>query len=173
MLYLVSVIVLVVVVGAWGIAFLLTRKVEQRIADVEADIAGLEASLNSRRDDVRSIVLFTRRLSVLEERLNTHLGWSRVLGELERLTTPPVVFRELSGSVETSTVTAEVSVPTLDAAADLIASLQQVPGLNDSPFRQVDVDSISRVEGQEAEEHVVSLRLIAPHDVFTVRPGVP
>lgn len=172
-LYAAALLLLVVVVGFWGMAFLLTRQVEQRIAEVGEEIASLEARLNSRRDDVRAIVLFTRRLELLQGRLDAHLGWSRVLSELERLTTPPVAFREIRGSAETGTIDAQASVPSLDAAADFIASLQQVPGSNETPFQQVEVKSVARVEGQETEGYTVSLRLGAPRELFRVSQGVP
>lgn len=167
--YVLSVLVLVLVVGAWGLAFLLMRQVEKRITGIEGEIAHVQAGLSSRRDDVRDIVLFTRRLDLLTERLAAHVGWSGFLAELERLTIPPATFRTLGGSAETGVINAKVVVPTLDTAADLVASFQRVPKTNETPFTRVEVENFAALEGQEETGFEVALQLTAPPELFRVQ----
>lgn len=177
--YFLSVVILVLVVGAWGLVYFLTKGVEEDIRAVEGEIAGLEAKLQSRRDDVRGIMLFLQRLTLLKERLDAHRGWSKVLAELERLVTPSATLHRLGGTAGAGSITIEAVVPTLEAAADLIASLQRAPETNETPFAAVEVDNM-KVRGGAAAEgaapgYLVSMRLTAdagPAGIFSLSPGV-
>lgn len=172
LLYGVSFVLLLAIVGAWGLAALLTNSLQQKITTVGSQITTLNARLKAKRDEVRPIVLFLRRLSLLQEKLTQHVGWSGALAALEEATTPVASFRSLLGSAETGNVTAQVQVPSLDAAADLLASLTDTPGVHATPFRRVEVESMSIPEsGVTAGGYLLSLRLTAPQTIFTIRPG--
>lgn len=175
--YAFSVAVLLLVLGFWGVPLLLKMRVEERIAGVERDIAGLEAQLLTRQAEVKAIKLFAERLSLLKERLGTHIGWSNVLAELERTTTPLAAFKKLSGSAETGLITADIAVPSLDAAADLIASLQRAPGVNDTFFETVEATGFSAdsttAEAGGSSGYRVGLRLTVPRKAFSLAPGTP
>lgn len=163
-----SAALLVLLVASWGISFLLALRVESAIRDTEEEIARLDAELNTRKEDVRAIALFAQRLALMRERLKAHVGWSKPLGELEKVATPPARFRKIQGSAESGTVTADVLVPNLDAAADLVASLQQSEPNNPTPFRSVEVGGITEATGLPEGEQgfALALRLTVPPGLF-------
>ncbi|TSC63204.1 MAG: hypothetical protein G01um1014106_552 [Parcubacteria group bacterium Gr01-1014_106] len=69
----------------------------------------------------------------------------------------------LSGTARTGRLTAQVLVPTVDAAADLIASVQNVRASNETMFSRVDVKSVAIAEGTATPGYLVSLQLsVAP-----------
>lgn len=163
-----SAALLALLVASWAASFLLALRVESAIRDTEQGIARLDAELNTRKEDVRAIALFARRLALMKERLKAHVGWSKPLGELEKVATPPVRFRKIQGTAESGTVTADVLVPNLDAAADLVASLQRSEPNNPTPFLSVGVGSITEATGLPEGEQgfALALRLTVPPEFF-------
>ncbi|TSC72837.1 MAG: hypothetical protein G01um101438_236 [Parcubacteria group bacterium Gr01-1014_38] len=171
MIYGLAIILLLLVVGAWALPALLTRSREQRIQDVNRKIGTLDAQLQARREEVRPVVLFMRRLEMLKQHLDDHFGWSPILAEFERLTPPVARFTALVGSAETGQLTAQVLVPSVDAAADFIASLQNVRGVNETLFSRVEVKNVAVSEGTGAQGYIVSLRLPVPRSLFRLTLG--
>lgn len=165
-LYAVTVVLILVLLAGWGIPFFLTNNVRTRIAAVEGEITRLDTQLGAKRDEVRPIVLFMRRLELLKERLNAHEGWSRVLAEFERLLPTEAHFQTLAGSVESGVLSVHVGVPSVDAAADVVASLQKVAGVNETPFRRVQVVDLTNPEGVVGGRYVLSLKIAVPSDLF-------
>lgn len=141
------------------------------MAGVSRAIGTLDAQLQARREEVRPVVLFMRRLEMLKQHLDDHVGWSPILAELERLTPPVGRFTALSGSVESGQLTTQVLVPSVDAAADFIASLQNVRGVNETLFSRVEVKDVAVSEGTGAPGYTVSLRLPVPRSLFRLTPG--
>ena len=166
--YSLSAALLALLVASWGVLSLLALRVESAIRDTQAASARLDAELNTRKEDVRAIALFARRLALMKERLNAHVGWSKPLGELEKVTTPPARFRKIQGSAESGTVTADVLGPNLDAAADLVASLQRSEPKNPTPFLSVEVVGITEATGLPEGEQgfALALRLTVPPELF-------
>lgn len=163
---------LVLIVAAWGLGVGLRLAVERSVQVVEGEIAAVDAELNLQSAKVTAIRRFAERLALLQERLPSQLGWSGVLGALERAVTPPVSLRKLSGSAETGLLTVEAAVPNLDAAADLLASLQHRPGTNDTPFRSVEFAGAAATKGPEetAGGSALSLRISVPPEQFVLSP---
>lgn len=171
LLYVVSVALLLVLVGAWGIPLWFTRNTRQQIQVVETDITGIEARLTERRDDARSIVLFRRRLSLLRQRIGARIGWSKVLSMLERLTPPDVVYRSLGGSADGGAIDATVVVSSLDVAADLIASLQYGPDEAEKLFGIVEITEVQAIESPgEAGTYLVHLHINVNPSAFALGP---
>lgn len=169
LLYVVSGGIALVLLGAWAVPVWFTRAVRAQIQDTETQTVAIEARLNERREEVRSLVLFQRRLSLLQQHLDGRVGWSLVVSSLERLTPPDVVYRSLRGSVASSTIDATVVVNSLDAAADLVASLQQGPGETEKPFGIVEVTSVQSNEAStEAGNFLVHLRIPVNPSAFAV-----
>lgn len=159
-LYALSVALLIVVLGVWGIALLLMSATERRTEAVKKEIAVVDARLNARKDDVKAIRLFARRLELLRSRLDNHMGWTPLLGELERLVPLTVRMASLEGTTGTGEVEATALVPNLDTAADLVASLQSAAGANETMFTDVDVAGVN-AESSQGGAYTVSLRLKA------------
>lgn len=168
LLYLFAAVVLLVILLSWALLLFLKSRVEAQIAEVTRETRSVEVQLHARQAEVHSIKLFAQRLALLQSRLAERTGWSPVLAELERTATPLSTFKKLSGSAETGTVTAEVVVPNLDAAADLLASLQHVIGANETFFTAVEMTDISSAQEASASPagYVVSLRLTVPSENF-------
>lgn len=166
--YGVSGALVVVIVSVWGLAVGLRLAVERAIDRVDGEIAAVDADLNLRRAEVHAIRRFAERLALLRERVPAQLGWSGVLGALERAVTPPASLRKLSGSTENGLLTVEALIPNLDAAADLLASLQYRPGANDTPFRSVEFSGVSAQKGLEEAAGLssLSLRISVPPEQF-------
>lgn len=170
-LYGLSVLLLLVLIGLWGLPVLLQKNVEKQIATVDQEIRSIDAHLKRQSADVRVVKLFTERLELLKNRLGNRLGWSRVLAELERLTIPTANFRRLSGTAATGEITADVQVLSLDAAADLLVSFQQTPGANETFFSAVEVAGLTtRESATGAPEQILSLRMRAGPASFHI-PG--
>jgi hypothetical protein len=79
----------------------------------------------------------------------------------------------LAGSAESGELTAQVLVPSVDAAADLIASLQNVRGSYETLFSRVEVKSVAVSEGTGAQGYIVSLRLPVPPPFFRLTARNP
>ncbi len=173
MFYVLSGFILLLALFFWGLPLFLQSRAQARIADVDREIRGFEAQLAARQEEVAAIKLFAERLSLLKDRLASRIGWSRILGELERTTTPPAAFRKLTGSADTGVILADVLVPNLDAAADLLASLQQVKESNETFFSSVEVTGISAERADPTSAgYAVSLQLkVSPaHFTLTTSP---
>lgn len=168
LLYLLAAVVLLVILLSWALLLFLRARVEAQIAEVTKETRSVEAQLNARQEEVHSIKLFAQRLVLLQSRLAKRTGWSPVLAEFERTATPLSTFRKLSGSAETGAIAAEVVVPSFDAAADLLASLQQVQGVNETFFKSVEATGVASEQGAAASSagYVVSLRLTVPPESF-------
>lgn len=171
-LYLVSVLVLVVTVGVYGLSLFLTTREQERTEEVRREISRLESQLNAREVDVREALMFRERLKSIARLLPEHVRWSRVLEELERLTTPNTTFVSLKGQVTEKTLTAELRVPSLDAAADFIASLQH-RGENKTFFADVVATALKALEVSTAPNtpatltgYALTLRLSAADEAF-------
>lgn len=173
--YALTIGVLLLVLAFWGLPVLLKMSVERQVADLEQEITGLEAQLRTRQEEVKAVRLFAQRLALLKERLGAHVGWSNVLKEFERTMTPVTAFRKLSGSVETGAITAEAVVPSLDAAADFVASLQRVQKTNETFFTTVEATGFSANTEAGGESgsagYRVALRLTVPTKVFSLVPS--
>lgn len=171
-LYLLSVVLILVAVGGWTIPFFLARAVEKDTQSLEEQIAAVGAQLKRRESEVRAIRQFADRLVLLRERLGQHTGWSRVFQELERLALPPVTFLSLSGSATSGALKAAVGVPSLDVAADLVASLQRARDANETFFSSVAVDSVSLEQRAIAGGYIVGLTLSLSPEHFRLTPAV-
>lgn len=170
MLFMLGSVLLVVILAAWGIPALLTRSVESQIAAVGQEVSSLDAQLQARRDDVRPIVLFLRRLDMLKQRLDDHVGWSPILAEFERLMPANARLTALTGSANDGHLSAQVLVPTVDAAADFIASVQHVRGTNETMFSHAEVKSVAISEGSLTPGYIVSLQLPVSPSRFLLSP---
>lgn len=170
--YAASAVVVALVGLSWAVPVFLTHRAEQALAEVNQEIEQIQAQLRSRQDAVRPIVLFLERLALLRERLDAHQGWSRVLAELERLLPVNGTFKSLRGSADGGTLQAQLTVPSLDAAADLIASFQDVPNVNATSFRRVAVTSVSTAGSETGNEYGISLELGASPDLFRLSAPV-
>lgn len=174
--YVLSGLVLLFAAGTWGFLLFLRARTEERIDSVGREIAGVEAQLQTRRPEVEAIKLFAQRLALLNDRLGAHVGWSNILTELERTVVPSAALKKLAGSVETGNISAEVVVPSLDAAADLIASLQRIQGTNETFFETVEAagfsENASAAGGAPgASGYTVGLKLTVPKRAFSLSPS--
>lgn len=145
-LYGVSIAILAVTVAVWGTVYFLTTQVEEARDGVQHEVRRLEAQLRTREDDVNAIVLFRERLKSLERMLATHVLWSRVLEELERLVVPEATLTGIKGNVVDQSLVAQARVPSLDAGADLVASLQDIEKTNATFFPTIVVTSLKAIE---------------------------
>lgn len=181
MVYWLSILVLLLVLGAYGGVFLLASGVQADRDDVERDIAALQSQLNDRKEDVKQIIAFRNRLKILRSALSTHVQWTNLLSELERLVTPQAVFQGLEGTVRDKVIKASVAVPSIDAAADLVASLQNKMAVNETPFTNVTPVSLAAVEQQSAVSgstptiigYSMVLGFLASQDAFLVPKDSP
>lgn len=171
-LYGVSTLVLLVTTGVYGLALFLTNRERGQVEEVQRETAQLESRLKARESDVREAVLFRERLKSLAKLLPNRVRWSRIFEELERLTIPNAAFVAIKGHVDERAITAEVRVPSLDAAADLIASLE-TRGDNATVFTDVLATSLKAVEESSAggvtsiAGYRMSLKLITTAAAFS------
>lgn len=146
LLYGVSVAILAVTVAVWGALYFLTSTVEETRDGVQQEVRRLEAQLRTHEDDVKAIVLFRERLKSMDRLMATHVLWSRILEELERLVVPQATLTGIKGTVAEQSVVAQARVPSLDAGADLVASLQDTEKTNVTFFPDIVVVSLKAIE---------------------------
>lgn len=143
MSYIGSVLVLGIVVAVWGVVFVLNMGVQNDIRGIEEDISKIKTELRAKQDVIRQIDQFRTQLASVDDLINGNVYWSSVFGELERLVTTEAVFGSLTGNITSREFTADVVVPSIDNAADLVASLQEGIDTPDSVFSGVLVTSLS------------------------------
>lgn len=164
MSYIGSVVALGVIVAAWGVVFVLNTGVQNDIRGIEEDINRIKMELRAKQDVIRQIEQFRTQLASLAELIEGNVYWSSAFGELERLVTTEAVFGSLSGNVMSREFTADVVVPSIDNAADLVASLQEGIDTPDSVFSGVIVKSLNTSsertavpDREEEEEETVTV----------------
>ncbi len=145
-LYGVSVAVLAVTIAVWGAVYFLTSKVEETRDGVQREVRRLEAQLRTHEADVKAIVLFRERLKSVDRLMATHVLWSRILEELERLVVPQATLTGIKGNVVEQSVVAQARIASLDAGADLVASLQDTEKTNATFFPDILVTSLRAIE---------------------------
>lgn len=145
-IYVVSSVLLLVVAAFYFGGFFLTKNIEGKVAVVNQRIAGLESELRTREPGGKEIKAFSSRLVNMKTILKDHIYWSQVLTELERLVLPNVTVKTLKGGTENNLVTLEFNTPTIEAAADLVVSLQDVVDKNGTFFKGVTASSLSTVK---------------------------
>jgi len=142
-IYVISSVLLLVVAAFYCSFYFLTKGVEEKVAAVNQRIASLESQLRTREPGGKEIKAFSSRLVNMKVVLNEHIRWSQVLTELERLVLPNVTLKTLMGGTEKSSITIAVSAPTIEAAADLVVSLQDTVGKNETYFKDVTASALS------------------------------
>jgi len=147
--YAISSVLLLVVAAFYFGGFFLTKNVEGKVAIVNQRIAGLEGELRTREPGGKEIKAFSSRLVNMKTLLNDHTRWSQVLTELERLVLPNVTVKTLKGGTEKDLIAVEFNTPTIEAAADLVVSLQDAIGKNETYFKDVTASSLSTVKNTD------------------------
>lgn len=142
--YVFTVLVLVIVGGIYAVAFMLTSNMKAKVDEVRTRVNVLEAQLKSREPYGKEIKAFSSRLVSMQSLLKSHTRWSVALTELERLVLPSVKLGSLTGSTDSKEVTMDVQTPTIEAAADLIVSLENAGESNKTFFTNVLATSLGR-----------------------------
>jgi len=148
-IYTISSVLLIVVAAIYFVGFFLTRNVEEKVATVNQRIASLESQLKTKEPGGKEIKAFSSRLVNMKSILKNHIRWSQVLAELERLVLPNVTVKTLKGGTEKSLITLDVNAPTIEAAADLVVSLQNAAGSNVTYFKEVTASALSVIKQTE------------------------
>jgi Tfp pilus assembly protein PilN len=148
-IYVVSSVLLLIVAAVYAAGFFLTRNVEEKVAGVNQRIASLEGELRKKEPGGKEIKAFSSRLVNMKTALKEHTRWSQVLTELERLVLPNVTINSLKGGTEKNSIAVTVSTPTIEAAADLVVSLQNAIGKNETYFKDVTASSLAAVKGTD------------------------
>lgn len=148
-IYAISGGILLLVVAIYFSSYFLIKNVEGKINDVNLRISSLESQLRNREPGGKEIKAFSSRLVNMKNLLNNHTRWSQVLAELERLFLPNVIVETLKGGTEKNIVTIKVNAPTIEAAADLIVSLQNEVSKNETNFKDVVASSLSAIKNPD------------------------
>lgn len=148
-IYAISSMLVVVIAAIYLGGYFLIKNVEGKVTDVNQRIASLESELKAREQDGEAIKEFNSRLVNVKAILKDHTRWSRVLTELERLVLPNVAIKSLKGGTKQSSITVDVSAPTIEAAADLVVSLQNAIGKNETYFKDVTASSLTAAKSDD------------------------
>lgn len=148
-MYIVSVLIILVVVAVYLALLLLTQNVKGKTEIVNQRIQSLEAQLKTREPLGRNITAFRLRLVNMEKLLKSHVRWSSVLSELERLVIPSARVVSLEGGLQNKAIEMSVVAPDIGAAADLLVSLQNVADKNETFFNKVQGSSIAPLTTNE------------------------
>lgn len=167
-IYLFSIVILVIVGAFYFGSVLLTKNVEGKVAEVDLRIKSLEQQIKSREVFAKQIKAFSARLVNVESLLKNHTRWSTALSELERLVLPSVNILGLSGGADTKEITMDVSVPTIETAADLVVSLENEAKNNETFFSNVVASALGSSSSNSSTTNATAV--FSTKLKFTVRP---
>ncbi len=175
LLHVVSISVLLLTLGVYGGAFYLVQQMRERVRVMNENVRVLDGELKKRREDVGEIVAFRKRLQSVRWMLEHHVSWIPLLDELERLLIPQATLLSLEGNIKTTELLAAVRVPTIEAGADLIASLQHRQEVNATLFPFVTYKRVTAEESKTADStsgakpilgYTIDLSLRVPESAF-------
>lgn len=147
--YFLSTVLLVLVAGVYLTFLFLSKNVENKTEEIQQRIENLEAQLRAREPLGRDIKAFRSRLVNLDKLLKNHVRWSLVFTELERLILPNTVLSSIKGGADGKDFAMKVSVPNVDAAADLVVSLENSTGKNNTQLSKVSSTGLVPVQQKE------------------------
>ncbi len=143
-------VLMILVVGATYIALLMmTNNVDQKAIAVNERITNLDAQLKNREPLGKNITAFKSRLVNMQNLLDNHVSWSKILGEVEKLMLPNVRVTSLKAGLDTKSFELAVLTPDVGAAADLLVSLQDQTGKNDTYFVNVESTGLFPSTGED------------------------
>lgn len=163
--YVVSIVIIVFAAALYFGALLLTKNSEAKVAEVNQRILALQAQLRTREPAGKEIKAFSSRLVSMDTLLKNHVSWSRALGELERLVLPSVTLGSLAGGSDIREISMDVSVPNIEAAADLVVSLENTAKTNETFFTNVTATGLGSANNASVAGSAFSTKL-----KFSVKP---
>ncbi|MEY4723153.1 MAG: hypothetical protein RLZZ324_666 [Candidatus Parcubacteria bacterium] len=128
-------LVLVIETLAFGIGyFFVVRAAGNRTAEGEVltrNIAQLNAEIDKKEADAKSLVAWSAQRDVAEKALDSHVRFSSIFTYLESKTLPGVTYHSFSGDTDSGTVTLDAVAPTYRDVAQQIVSLRADPMVQD------------------------------------------
>ncbi len=144
--YIASVAILLVSAGVYFLFLVLELNQQITLKAWQNRTADLDAELNTRKEESAEVKAFAQRLETAGRLIKDHKIWSKVLAELERLTTAETKHTLIEGESVKNKVTATFDVGSLKSAADMAASIENVADENKTMFSQVFVKTAKRNE---------------------------
>lgn len=154
MIFSASAIVVLVAGVVWLGAFLYSSSLAKEITQGQANVSSLDTKIAAVGPDVARIKLFEGRLYSLESLLDTHVVWTPLFADIEKLLPAPIVLTTLNIRGEEGIVEVSANAPDIDQIAQTLASLTAVknPG---ALFSSGHISSVRRAEVADASGQAV------------------
>ena len=135
----------------WGIGlYVYTRILTARSDAIKTEIGTVNQKLATLRDEATRVELFERRLVEISQLLDVHIGWDRVLAELERLLPADTILTSFSATSQSPTIALEGTTQNIDQVALAFASLTKDKN-HPSLFERGTVKEIQRQSQQAGD----------------------
>jgi Tfp pilus assembly protein PilN len=149
-LYGIAVITVIVFVGAWGALYVYHQSLLKSDADVQTKIQTANAQIQALHDDAVRVSLFEKRLVEIKTLLDTHVNWSPVFADLEKLLPSDTVLTNFDATSNSPTITLQGVTSQIDQVSLAIASLSAGDS-HPSVFKSGSIKSIQRQEQKNGD----------------------
>ncbi|HLC49161.1 MAG TPA: PilN domain-containing protein [Candidatus Andersenbacteria bacterium] len=144
-------ILIITIFFIWGIGlYVYTRILTATSNTIKTEIGTVNQKLSQLRDEATRVELFERRLVEISQLLDVHIGWDRVLAELERLLPADTILTSFSGASQSPTIQLEGATQNIDQVALVFASLTKDKN-HPSLFERGSVKEIERQSQQTGD----------------------
>lgn len=90
-------VVILVVIAVGGLLFY-KGGLEEKLAQLDSDLAKLEEQRDKKVEN--NLLILDKQLSLITKLLNNHIFWTKALGKIEVLTNPQVQYQTFVGGVD-------------------------------------------------------------------------
>jgi len=108
--------------GGMGL-FLYTRALQASSEDVKKQLTVVDQDIQALHTEALRVTLFEKRLVDISKLLDSHIGWEKILADLERLLPADTVVTQLTAGSEGATVNLSGTTQSIDQIALALASL--------------------------------------------------
>lgn len=159
MVYMASLVIIAAVLIAWGVVVIVEKTYENKLAAVKSDTVNVDTEIARLSTDVERVQSFEERLSALNGLLKSQVSWGVFLQNLEQYLPPQVILSELAIVDGGKQLEMQFSAPTLDDAAQAVASLRNRPGRN-TLFPVVNISSAEIRQDKDEAGQVIATRYV-------------
>lgn len=149
-LYIIAVITAIVFAGAWGALYTYYQSLLKTDAGIQTKIQTANAQIQTLHDDAVRVALFEKRLVEIKTLLDTHVNWSPVFADIERLLPSDTVLTNFDASSNLPSISLQGVTSQIDQVSLAIASLSAGDS-HPSVFKSGSIKSIQRQEQKNGE----------------------
>lgn len=121
-LYILSGIIVAALIIVWTILMIMAQSLSSKDDSLTEQIGHLDTEIAQSQDKIHRIDLFERRLTAVDQLLQSRFAWSPVLQQLETLLPAPTVLSSIKGEAD-GAISLSGNTPNIDLVSQTMASL--------------------------------------------------